>query len=403
MKNLLYRGDCKLALDYLLNKGIKVDLIYLDPPFNSSRTYSMIFNHSGISGQQKAYHDMWDFTKRTQQLVLDFKNEMKQWELSEPFKQFMDAWLRILQQGNLEDRKLLNYLMYMTQRLIRMKEILKDSGSIYFHCDPKASHYIKVIMDGVFGRKNFINEIIWYYPNASRGKKKLANSHDVIFWYGKTKNYFFNRDKVLVPFRSSMTEWRYSKGGQAGKPMPKGKTPDDVIEMPSLNAMANERLGYQTQNPLALLKKLIETASHDGDIVMDIFCGCGTTVEAAYTLDRKWIGIDISGNAIDEIKGRIKTRCSERVEYDLIEGSPDTVKEYKRLNPYEKQEWFIRKLNGLPNPKLSGDGGVDGDMVIHLGKDKNKKDNWGKLIFSVKTGKQRGPGFNQRAYRNYAI
>ena len=153
-RNLLYRSDCKVITEELIKEGIKVDLIYLDPPFNSDRTYSMIFNHGGITAQQKAYHDMWDFTDSTRQLVLDFRDELDQWELPESFKDFMRAWLKILESGSAADRKLLNYLMYMTQRLIRLRDILKPTGSIYFHCDPTASHYVKVIMDGVFGRKN---------------------------------------------------------------------------------------------------------------------------------------------------------------------------------------------------------------------------------------------------------
>ena len=142
-------------------KASQVDLIYLDPPFNSNRTYSMIFNNRGINAQQKAYHDMWDFTDRTRQLMMDFHDELSEWNLPELFKDFMRAWLNVLEGGGSDDRRLLNYLMYMTQRLVLLRDILKPTGSMYFHCDPTASHYIKVIMDGVFGRKNFRNEIVW--------------------------------------------------------------------------------------------------------------------------------------------------------------------------------------------------------------------------------------------------
>ena len=125
MINRLYRADCKIVADELIKEGVKVDLIYLDPPFNSNRTYSMLFNHRGVTAQQKAYHDMWDFTDSTRQLVLDFRDELSSWGLPESFKEFMRAWLSILEQGNSQDRKLLNYLMYMTQRLVRLKEVLQ--------------------------------------------------------------------------------------------------------------------------------------------------------------------------------------------------------------------------------------------------------------------------------------
>ena len=172
--NILYRGDCKLALDKLINQGVRVDLIYLDPPFNSNRTYSMIFK--GIKAQQKAYHDMWQFSHRTTQLLLDFNSELDGWDLDDGFKDFIKNWLNVLSQGSRSDQGLLNYLMYMTQRLVRMKRILKPTGSIYFHCDPTASHYIKVIMDGIFGRKNFRNEIVWCYRGGGYQSKILLEN-----------------------------------------------------------------------------------------------------------------------------------------------------------------------------------------------------------------------------------
>ncbi|MYC54934.1 MAG: site-specific DNA-methyltransferase, partial [Chloroflexi bacterium] len=186
-------------------------------------------------------------------------------------------------------------MLNMAVRLRAMRRVLKDTGSIYLHCDPTASHYLKLLMDAILGKANFVNELIWYYTNASRGKRKFAKAHDIVFWYSKSQNNFvFNRDDVLVPFQSGMTEWRYTKGGQAGKEMPKGKTPDDVYILPSLNAMAKERLGYPTQKPLALMERIIRASSNEGDTVLDPFCGCGTTVHAAEVLGRKWLGIDIS-------------------------------------------------------------------------------------------------------------
>ena len=160
MRNRLYRADCKAVIDGLIREGIRADLIYLDPPFNSNRTYSMLFQQNGVTAQQTAYHDMWDFTDSTRQLVLDFQEELQSWDFEEPFKEFIRAWIAILEQGSSQDKKLLNYLMYMTQRLVLLRRVLKPTGSIFFHCDPTASHYIKIIMDGIFDRRNFRNEIV---------------------------------------------------------------------------------------------------------------------------------------------------------------------------------------------------------------------------------------------------
>jgi len=197
------------------------------------------------------------------------------------------------------------YLTYMAQRIIEMYRVLKDTGSLYLHCDPTASHYLKSLLDGIFGKNNFVNEIIWYYKNASRGKQRLAKAHDTILWYGKSNNYQFRKDEILVPFESGMTRWRYSRGGQAGKEPPKGKIPDDVFLLPSLNTMDKERTGYPTQKPLALLSWIIKMASNEGGIVMDPFCGCATTCVAAQQLGRKWIGIDIEEKAVGILVERL--------------------------------------------------------------------------------------------------
>ena len=458
MKPRLYRGDCKIIADRLIKEGVKVDLIYLDPPFNSNRTYSMLFNHRSITGQQKAYHDMWDFTDSTRQLVLDFETELNSWELPESFKKFMEAWMNILKQGSAQDKKLLNYLMYMTQRLVRFKELLAEHGNIYFHCDSTASHYIKVIMDGIWGRKNFLNEIIWQRTitrkgNVSRG---LASDSDTIFRYGSDDSTW-NPEAVIIPYNlddldektkkkynrvdehgrlyqltslnapkqdpdSKLTyevmgvtrTWRWTrermeqaiKAGKIIQRKPgnvprqiryldeqRGKTINNIwIDIPAINSQAKERRGYATQKPVKLLDRIVRASSNKDAIVFDPFCGCGTSIEAAHVLERNWIGIDISGSAVDEIKDRMAEHgVYEGQDYDLIEGSPDTMAEYKRLNPYDKQDWLVRRLDGLPNPKKSGDEGIDGDMTFHLGMDKSGSDRWGRMVFSVKTGKQRKP------------
>ena len=173
----------------------------------------------------------------------------------------------------------------------------------------------------------------------------------------------------------------------------KGRYASDLFaDISPIGSRANERRGYATQKPLKLLERIVRASSNPGDIVLDPFCGCGTTVHAAQVLNRRWIGIDISGDAIDEIKSRLaELGVYDGCRYGVFEGSPDTMAEYTRLNPFAKQEWLVRKLGGLPNPKKSGDSGIDGDMTFHMGVDNNNRDQWGKIIFSVKTGKQRNP------------
>ena len=451
----LYRSDCKLVLDQLLQEGIRVDLIYLDPPFNSNRTYSMIFNHGGITAQQKAYHDMWDFTDSTRQLVLQFRDELDTWDLPVAFKEFMQAWMRILEGGTSDDRKLLNYLMYMTQRLIRCRDILTPTGSIYFHCDPSASHYLKIIMDGVFGRRHFRSEVIWKRTSAHSGAKRYGPVHDTLLFYTSSENYTwtpqykpYDQDYVDTFFdQVDLDGRRYKRGdltgagisgGETGQPwrgiditakgrhwartpsvldeldaqgcihwpvaksgMPRLKQYEDEskgvllqdvwTDIRPLHNLSRERRGFQTQKPSELMVRILRASCPSKGTVLDPFCGCGTTIEAAHSLSLDWIGIDISGSAIDEIKDRMAARgVYDGNHYEIYEGNPDTMAEYNRLNPFEKQEWLIRRLGGLPNPKKSGDRGVDGDMTFHLGNAKGP-DKWGRLIFSVKTGQQRGP------------
>ena len=471
MQNRLYRADCKTVIEGLIAEGVRVDLIYLDPPFNSNRAYSILFQHNGVTAQQTAYRDMWDFTDTTRQLVLDFRDELEKWEFGEPFKEFIRAWIAILEQGSSEDKKLLNYLMYMTQRLVRLKRILKPAGSIYFHCDPTASHYLKVIMDGVFGRPHFKSEVVWKRTSSHNNTKRFGPVHDIILFYANSKNHVWNR--AIQPYDDQYikTFYRYPdehgrmhardnltgsgvRSGASGLPW-KGHNPTDsgrhwalppdralppwfskpdgynrmtlqqrldtldeqgLIYWPKKGSVPRFRRyletvdgipiqdvvtdiyneggssKYQTKKPAALLRRIIQASTNAGDIVLDPFCGCGTTIEVAHIEGRRWIGIDISGLAVDEIEARLaKHGQYQKTHYDLVEGSPETMAEYNRLNAYEKQDWLIRRLNGVPNPRKSGDRGVDGDLGIHLGIDKDERDKWGRVVFSVKTGKQRKP------------
>ncbi|MDR0328419.1 MAG: HNH endonuclease [Planctomycetaceae bacterium] len=286
--NTLYTNDNLYVLSGLNSES--VDLIYLDPPFNSKRMYSAPV---GSKAAGASFKDMWTW------------QDVDEYYLDSLADNYPALAKYIASVGAVHSKPMMAYLTYMSQRIIEMHRILKETGSLYLHCDPTASHYLKHLLDSIFGKQNFINEIVWYYKNASRGKQRLAKAHDIIFWYGKSKNYQFRKEEILVPFESGMTLWRYSRGGQAGKEPPKGKIPDDVFLLPSLNTMDKERTGYPTQKPLALLKWIVQMASREGDVVLDPFCGCATTCVAAQQLQRKWIGIDLEKQTVNVLIQRL--------------------------------------------------------------------------------------------------
>ena len=279
--NTLYELD---NLDVLRGMNSEtVDLIATDPPFNTKR------NRSSTAG---FYVDNWKWGDTG--LLPDqwAWNEVHPIWLEQVEDENKALWEVVNASRSSHSDDLAAYLCFMAVRLLEMHRILKPTGSLYLHCDPTASHYLKLLLDAIFGPGNLRNELIWHYTNASRGRKQFAKSHDIILWYSRSNTYTFNRDDILVPFQSGMTKWRYTRGGQAGKTMPQGKTPDDVIIMPSLNAMAKERTGSPDQKPLELYKKIVIASSNPGDLVLDPFAGCATTIIAARDQQRRWIGID---------------------------------------------------------------------------------------------------------------
>jgi site-specific DNA-methyltransferase (adenine-specific) len=336
-----------------------VDLIYLDPPFNTKRMYSAPV---GSKAAGASFKDMWTW-QDVDECYLD--------SLADNFPALAKY---IASVGAIHSKPMMAYLTYMAQRIIEMHRVLKETGSLYLHCDSTASHCLKLLLDGIFGKQNFVNEIIWYYKNASRGKQRLAKAHDVIFWFGKSKDYQFRKDEILVPFESGMTQWRYSTGGQAGKEPPKGKIPDDVFLLPSLNTMDKERTGYPTQKPLALLRWIVKMASNEGNIVLDPFCGCATTCVAAQQLQRKWIGIDIGKQSVKILIDRLRDDAGLFKDFIATEQIPkrsdlkitpksSTVKErlYKQQNGKCKacgedfKIWNLEIDHIVPDSKGGGD------------------------------------------------
>ena len=279
-----------------------VDLIYLDPPFNSNANYAAPIGSKSAGAEFKDTWTLDDVDNAWLDLI----------ETKYP------ALNRVIHAAMTNSDK--SYLIYMAARLLEMKRILKDTGSIYLHCDPTMSHYLKLVMDAVFGRLNFRNEIVWCYERGTRSKSQFGRKHDVILFYSKTKNYVFHSDAVRVERRKTHMKvetdsegrtWQVKKDAKSGKVYRYSTDvgvlcPDWWIGIQQLNRNAKEKLGYPTQKPLALLERVIKASSDKGDVVFDPFCGCATTLVAADRLQREWIGIDISEKAAELVVARIR-------------------------------------------------------------------------------------------------
>ena len=271
----LHHGDNLPILRSLESESI--NLIATDPPFNTGRQVS---TQSERPAAAAAFQDEWSWAR-------DIDSE---W-LSH-VQQVCPAAMRVVETSReIAGESMATYLCFMAVRLIEMSRVLKNDGSIYVHCDPTSSHYIKQLMDAVFGVANFRNEIIWSYGLGGSSRRTFSRKHDVILFYTKSDQYTFN--KPQTPAKSQRLKGRM-----------KGAT--DVWDIPSLNNMARERTGYPTQKPLALYERIIAASANEGDIVLDPFCGSGTTLLAAQRLNRRWIGIDASGEALETARTRLQ-------------------------------------------------------------------------------------------------
>ena len=348
LNKTLFLGD-NLHIMRRMNSGL-LDLIYLDPPFNTGRKF-----RAPIGADKEiteVFSDIWreeDLDQLEHALLAQYEGEDLPLFSKARYKGFNPLYSAITASRATHGKWMFSYLIMMSMRLIEMKRLLKETGSIFLHCDHTASHYLKTVMDAIFGKDNFRNEIIWHYKNASRGKYNWANAHETIFYYCKNHKAkpTFNRDDILVPFESGMTAWRYSKGGQSGKEMPKGKTPDNVICMPALNSMAKERTGWSTQKPLPLLERIIKASSNPGDRVFDPFCGCATTLVAAEKLGREWVGIDIAEQAEAEIKKRMIKLAIDRGDNDLAIWKGIHIRNLKK----SVASLWRDELGDLPKPR----------------------------------------------------
>ncbi len=387
-KNKLYFGD---NLDILRDKifNDSIDLIYLDPPFKSGRNYNIIFQPEagkikGASAQIQTFKDTWSWGSEAEK---NYRGLIRGTITKEKPNQKVIDLIKAMR-SYLGECSMMAYLSMMTPRLLEMKRVLKDSGTIYLHCDPTASHYLKLLMDAIFGVENFRNEIIWSYKDPSgKTTRFFRRKHDTILFYSKTNDYFFNADAVRVPYAKS-TQEQITRGtisfGRKSKGHPLGKIREDVWEIPIINSQAKERTGYPTQKPEALLEVIIKVGSKEGSLVLDPFCGCGTTVAVAERLRRKWVGIDITYVAIDVISKRLKkSGIKENVDFE-IDGEPKDVYSARKLaqkDPFQFQIWCISKLDAISSQTKSGDKGVDG--IINF-IDPSKSSKVGKGIIQVK-------------------
>ena len=372
IRNRLYYGDCLRIMQQLNHDS--VDLIYLDPPFKSDRDYNSIYkDETGrpLPDQIQAFTDTWNYTTDTEKALRNTKIKMLTSGLTDTQIKMWEGFTKGLKAF---DDEMLAYVVYMAERILEMRRVLKDTGSIYLHCDPSASHYLKIIMDIIFSQKNFLNEIIWHYTGGGRSKRYFSRKHDVIFWYSKGNRYTFNVDSVRIPYKKTSG---YAKSGitaKSGKhymPHPSGTPVDDVWDIPIINPMSKERIGYATQKPLELLTRIIKASSNEGDVVLDPFCGCATTIEAAHRLKRQWMGIDIAIHAINRVsRDRLKNRINLDEEKDyLIEGIPvshEGAVDLWKQDPFEFQKWAIEQVEGLPTDRKTGDGGIDGRIFFEV-------------------------------------
>lgn len=450
--NKLFYGDNLEVLRQSIASE-SVDLVYLDPPFNSNRNYNVLFGRNQTHGaddaaQIQAFGDTWVWTPTTEQQYL----ALIQGGLPNRTADALSAFRTLLGENDA-----MAYLVNMAPRLVELHRVLKTTGSLYLHCDPTMSHYLKVLLDAIFGAQYFRNEIIWKRTSAHSSAKKYGPIHDVVLYVGKSANVTWNgprteyTEEYLNKYykfddgdgrlywradlcaagvrngRSGLSwrgfdvaakgmHWKYTidkldeldkegriyfPSGGSGWPQYKryreelpGKAVGDIWDdIDKINPVGSERLGYPTQKPVALLERILEASSNEGDVVLDPFCGCGTTVDAAQKLNRKWLGIDVTYIAVDLIRKRLRHTYGEEIEetYDVLGIPRDRAGAFALFSqsPFDFERWAVSLVNAQPNEKQVGDKGIDGVARFPL----DARGNMGRILVSVKGGKTVGPQF----------
>jgi site-specific DNA-methyltransferase (adenine-specific) len=446
-QNTLFYGDnLEILREYIPNESI--DLVYLDPPFNSNRSYNVLFkDESGKESQAQitAFDDTWHWNFATEQT---YNELVTNWP--GPIGNVIGA-LR----GAIGTNQMMAYLVMMVARLVELHRVLKSTGSLYLHCDPTASHYLKVVLDTIFGPEKFLSEIVWKRTSAHSSAKRPGPVHDVILLYSRSEKYLWNPQ--YQPYDESYIKQFYRhtdpdgrrfqvdnitgsgiRRGETGKPWrgidptPKGRhwmvPPNELDKLeaegriywpqkgemprfkryldempgvslqdiwddiPPVSSQAAERLGYPTQKPLTLLERIIQASSNPGDIVLDPFCGCGTTIAAAQKLGRRWIGIDITHLSIALQKYRLE-EMFPGIQFKVI-GEPEDLGSARQLaqdDRYQFQWWALSLVKAKPlggtgddkKGKKGSDKGIDG--IINFIDDATGKPK--RVLVQVKSGK----------------
>ncbi|MBN2208336.1 MAG: restriction endonuclease [Candidatus Coatesbacteria bacterium] len=455
-KNTLYYGDNLDVLRRYL-KDESIDLVYLDPPFNSSQTYNVLFkeqNGSRAASQVRAFEDTWTWNRESESVFAEVVTSGgRVADCLQAFRKFLG------------ECDVLAYLVMMAPRLVELRRVMKLTASIYLHCDPTASHYLKMLMDAVFGPANFRNEIVWKRTHAHSGGNRYGAIHDVLLFYSRgeapqwhtqytvysekyTESFFRFKDPDGRRYRATILTGSSVRSGSSGKPwagydptkagrhwaipgyvrsllgdlpsadvqdaldaldrigrvihsateggapsfkqyledMQGAEVPNIWNDIPPISSQARERLGYPTQKPEALLGRIISASSNPGDVVLDPFCGCGTTIAAAQKLGRRWVGIDTTCLSINVIKNRLKDSFGEAAAFEVI-GEPVSVPDAERLaesDPYQFQWWALGLVGARPvEQKRGADKGIDG-RIIFQGDEPGVFES---IILSVKAGK----------------
>ncbi|MXY97427.1 MAG: hypothetical protein F4Z29_06680 [Gemmatimonadetes bacterium] len=300
----LFHGD-NLAFMRAMNSET-VDLIATDPPFNKGRDFHATPDSLAAGAR---FQDRWSWERDVHEEWLD--------QIQDDYPHVMNV---IQGSRSSYGDDMGAFLCFMAVRLIAMRRLLKPTGSIYLHCDPTASHYLKELMDAVFGKRNFRNEIVWCYRGGGVPRTGFARKHDLIFRYSKGKDVTFNVDDVRIPYSESVMESsasRYDKSYRSNKvysgyrPNEKGKHPEDWWPIqPLMPSDRTERIGWPTQKPLTLYARIVAASSNEGDVVLDPFAGCATTLVAAEKLGRQWVGIDIWQQAAQVVRRRLENEVS---------------------------------------------------------------------------------------------
>lgn len=438
--NQLFFGDNL----HVLRESIKdesVDLVYLDPPFNSKRDYNLLFKSpegGGSHAQITAFEDSWHWGEQAEREYEEIlrSGNTRMADLIAAFR------------GFLGQNDLMAYLVMMANRLLELHRVIKPTGSLYLHCDPTASHYLKLVLDAVFGLDNYRNEVIWQRTNVHSDSKTWSKVSDTIFFYSKGSSFAWNPiylphsdsyvadkyskvdsdgrqytlDNMTSPnprpnmmyewkgFPFPQMGWRYSKEtmakldaeGRIWYPEDKSKRPrlkrylDEMsgtlvgnvwTDISPINSQAQERLGYPTQKPLTLLERILNASSNPDDIILDPFCGCGTAVHAAQKLNRQWIGIDITHLAISLIEKRMKD-AFPGIAFE-VHGTPKDLagaRDLSERDKYQFQWWACSLVDSQPFQwkKKGADGGIDG--LIYFSDATGGKPMTQRIIVSVKGG-----------------